>query len=1074
MSKKKQTKHNITDQYPKISMQSLKMHQKRTIVYIFSMIFLLSIIISPMASRHKYSPSNDARSAPNVLTTENTLPPDQMKSIEQEHSFSNENPKASKITDTIIHWDLANSPYLIDSVYNIDASSTLQIDPGVLVEFGSDGGIYCQGTILANGTDADPIIFTRQNGHLNWSGGITISDSPAPSIFTHCIFEYGYGERYNGIVEVRNSRVFFDYNMFRFNSAYYGMITSYQNGSTVISHNVFYENDNTQRYDDSRDGLGVIDFGWGFGGTIDYSESVIKQNVFYNNTAFAIDVYTSNPLRGISIVNNIIAENLGDIKAYIADEFSDRFLLDYNNFYNNSLSYYSLKENDSELAPDFINAAMENFHLVPGSPLMTLGLDNEAIGLDGNYNFAPQALLPNNQHTMYLGETYQMPAGDSWDPDTLDWNAWWEQEIGPSLIISNPNQLDTMVQPQIEGDHTLKLTLTDGNKTTLAYYDLLVIPFPDEIQVNLTLAGNSLRHSRQVDLSWNALPMIANFHVYCSSSFISDTSATDVVHLGDTSALSFSDFNLHNGYTYYAVQGYNTTFVSDLSNNVQVQIEITTDAALVDQTIPSSSECGFRTHGNIYWTYPSQLNESTETFNVFLGTNPNALPFMDEVTYSNLFSDDGIINGDYYSRYYLDSPLDYDTTYYWKVERTNSLTQTTIASPTWSFHTEQIPTEKTVSANLLGSLPYTDASGLAYDGNKYWFSFKSQSSIYSLSQANLDAYNFNLVNEIDCSELFTYEDDAVSDLAFNDGYLYCSVFAYSNHPYQQIDLSSETFTDLSSMYCPEALAVSDYGYLGGSAYTGRITLNGGSEGSEIYDFGWQRNVNGMAVDPNGFVWMAVEQDLYKTNLYYNASTDRFVIQLLEKYSISNLYQFSDASYVEVDDFTFISEHEILILAHNSDGTSYLAQIDITSSSISLDAPTMLTQSFTTANHNVQIQWTSVNGATSYGVYLDDQDVRITADTSYNFQFDQEGWYSVYVTALTDNGESAASDTITIIVDFDYQNSDSSNNDDSADDSDSDNPFDDMLNIIPGYSWLGIPSLLGLILIRRKAGISKPQ
>src|SRR5262245_58818680 len=67
------------------------------------------------------------------------------------------------------NWTAANSPYVIPSSLTVPGGVTLTIDPGVTVLFNQGTGLTINGRLLAEGTAANPIVFTRNNGATSWS-----------------------------------------------------------------------------------------------------------------------------------------------------------------------------------------------------------------------------------------------------------------------------------------------------------------------------------------------------------------------------------------------------------------------------------------------------------------------------------------------------------------------------------------------------------------------------------------------------------------------------------------------------------------------------------------------------------------------------------------------------------------------------------------------------------------------------------------------------------------------------------------------------------------------------------------
>jgi hypothetical protein len=82
--------------------------------------------------------------------------------------------------NTNTDWNLAGSPYLVNSYVDVVAGVALTIEPGVIVGNYDGGGsqsynFTVEGTLVANGTAADPIVFNP--GSNGWSG-INITGQP--------------------------------------------------------------------------------------------------------------------------------------------------------------------------------------------------------------------------------------------------------------------------------------------------------------------------------------------------------------------------------------------------------------------------------------------------------------------------------------------------------------------------------------------------------------------------------------------------------------------------------------------------------------------------------------------------------------------------------------------------------------------------------------------------------------------------------------------------------------------------------------------------------------------------------
>jgi len=162
-------------------------------------------------------------------------------------------------------WTVANSPYIIEGRAIILNGQALTIEPGVEVRLksstsptpswfdygsGNVGVIRVQGEIIANGTNSNPIIFTRDN--TGFWGAILIDENAAStSSFSNCIIEYAKESRnvtgisspvsFNGGISVYKSAVSINQNEFKdnnINGLYIREVTS----AFDFSNNSFHDN----------------------------------------------------------------------------------------------------------------------------------------------------------------------------------------------------------------------------------------------------------------------------------------------------------------------------------------------------------------------------------------------------------------------------------------------------------------------------------------------------------------------------------------------------------------------------------------------------------------------------------------------------------------------------------------------------------------------------------------------------------------------------------------------------------------------------------------------------------------
>lgn len=90
-------------------------------------------------------------------------------------------------------WTKAGSPYILTNSITIPAGKTLRIEPGVQVEL-SFVTIYISGTLVAEGTATDSIVFRGKTPTTNFTGTIIASETSVNSSFQYCRFvNFGWG-----------------------------------------------------------------------------------------------------------------------------------------------------------------------------------------------------------------------------------------------------------------------------------------------------------------------------------------------------------------------------------------------------------------------------------------------------------------------------------------------------------------------------------------------------------------------------------------------------------------------------------------------------------------------------------------------------------------------------------------------------------------------------------------------------------------------------------------------------------------------------------------------------------------
>ena len=82
----------------------------------------------------------------------------------------------------------SNAIYTVTADVTVEVGVTLTIEPGVGVQFDAGTGMTVLGRLLADGTESDPIRFTRSTAGTTWERIMFIEAEP--SLFRHCIVEF--------------------------------------------------------------------------------------------------------------------------------------------------------------------------------------------------------------------------------------------------------------------------------------------------------------------------------------------------------------------------------------------------------------------------------------------------------------------------------------------------------------------------------------------------------------------------------------------------------------------------------------------------------------------------------------------------------------------------------------------------------------------------------------------------------------------------------------------------------------------------------------------------------------------
>lgn len=337
-------------------------------------------------------------------------------------------------------WTLTNSPYQVTGDITIPVGQTLNIEAGVNIIFQGYYRIYVNGKIMANGTEAQPVVFTPANHNTGW-GGIRLDGTPDISIFRHCLFEYGktsatgnYPDMHGGAVVLKDADAEFYHCHFENNDAtgddngMGGAVYCINTGSSTQSLTRFEDCifKNNHAYGEggaikfTNDGKTPVircqfinnNAGYGGGAILYYTayDAQVIQSLFYMNSSDNSGggaIKTLNPQTDLHITNCTFAYN----SAYGAGEggaidlsYADLTAIN-SIFYGNTQTYgdevnigmnataqidycdinmpadANGSHNLNNVNPMFVNPGQIDFHLQSQSPCIDAGID---VGLPYN------------------------------------------------------------------------------------------------------------------------------------------------------------------------------------------------------------------------------------------------------------------------------------------------------------------------------------------------------------------------------------------------------------------------------------------------------------------------------------------------------------------------------------------------------------------------------------------------------------------------------------------------------------------------------------------------------------------
>lgn len=233
----------------------------------------------------------------------------------------------------------SKSPYYVSADISVKAGTTLTIEPGTLIFFKSDAGLYIAGGIRAIGSKESRIVL--EGFGTAWKG--IHSENPTDSlIFIFCDIREAYlpigSDAKHGTLETSNADLIVKNCYFNYNYSQYGGAISLLYCNSEIVNNIFYDNE-------------CLDYG----GAIlsQNSSNKIINNTFYKNYClnFGGAITIVDPVYE-EIQNNIFYDNFsyrGDTRIHFVSGDSTKIFEQYNFLDPDSLDPLFISESDLHL-----------------------------------------------------------------------------------------------------------------------------------------------------------------------------------------------------------------------------------------------------------------------------------------------------------------------------------------------------------------------------------------------------------------------------------------------------------------------------------------------------------------------------------------------------------------------------------------------------------------------------------------------------------------------------------------------------------------------------------------------------
>jgi len=394
-------------------------------------------------------------------------------------------------------WMLIDSPFIVINNVTVLPGVTLTIEPGVEVRFGGNFSLNVEGTLIADGTEERPIIFTS-NKHEAEAGdwiGIKFSDV-ADSYLSYCTIKYAV----HGIT-VENSSL---------TISNCEITENLKSGIKIVGDSNLTVNNSKIMLNEN----GIIPIGL----NINSSRQVTIQNTVISSNSFS-GIFINGSVWNLNVMNCSLMSNevgiyiSGETNANIThnsvayneigvlyDHVSHAFSINYNDIYNNTLAMQSLNSTvPIDATHNYWGDKSGPHHpsLNPdgkGNPIESNGTDIDFIPFltySVRYtNQPPVARLLSDKITVAPNQEVLFIGTNSSDDGRVD---YYRFEFGDGTDSGWTTLSAITHKYSMNGSYTVKLTVLDdfGAKSNTAEVTINVQNLPT-LDVSLTLSTSTI------------------------------------------------------------------------------------------------------------------------------------------------------------------------------------------------------------------------------------------------------------------------------------------------------------------------------------------------------------------------------------------------------------------------------------------------------------------------------------------------------------------------------------------------------------------------------------------------------